>query len=134
MDSSCFVIFANYLQSVVYNIGFTLIIITTVNITLDFRSIFENDFIILDFFSYSTVAFRITTIDIFINSTIINSYSIIHAIAFKGITAINIFINATAICDAYNITNAIFSSITAIDIHINSALSNIYFIILAIAF
>ena len=131
MNAFCFVAFSNYFQSVVVNIGSTQLIIATVNITLDFCTIFENNFIILDFFSYSTVAFRITTIDIFINSTIINSYSIIHAIAFKGITAIDIFINATAICDAYNITNAIFSSITAINIHINTTMGNIYFVALA---
>ena len=131
MNAFCFVAFTNYFQSVVGNIGFIQFIITTVNITLDFRTIFENDFIILDFFRYSTIAFRITTIDIFINSTIINSYSIIQAVAFKGITAINIFINATAICDAYNITNAIFSSITAINIHINTTMGNIYFVAIA---
>ena len=131
MNAFCFVAFSNYFQSVVVNIGFTQLIIATVNITLDFRTIFENNFIIFDFLSYSTVVFRITTIDIFINTTIINSYSIIQAVAFKGITAINIFINATAICDAYNITNAIFSSITAINIHINTTMGNIYFVALA---
>ena len=131
MNAFCFVAFSKYFQSVVVNIGFTQLIIATVNITLDFRAIFENNFIILDFFRYSTIAFRITTIDIFINSTIINSYSIIQTVAFKGITAINIFINATAISYAYNITNAIFSSITAINILINTTMGNIYFVALA---
>ena len=129
MNAFCFVVFSNYFQSIIGNIGFTQLIIATVNITLDFCTIFENNFIILDFFSYSTVVFRITTIYICQNFTTTNIYSVAFAIPIYRISAINISVNS-AILNIYSIIYTPFISIASINIVNCTTTANADFVVL----